>query len=753
MKKIKILYTIPNFDTAGSGKVLYDLANGLDKEKFEVAIACTHNGGVFFKEIEALGHQIHIIQTTVHTKPYFSLLSRIRPFKDFLVAHDIDLVHSWNWSSDWTEIIATRWAGKKFIFTKKAMTWGNIHWKIRSHFSNFIVTINNEMENFFPNKKNQKLIPIGLDTDYYNPDLFEKKPDDGVFKIITVANLVAVKAIERIITAIDYLKNPNIYFEIIGDRQTDYAKSLKQMVVDLKLEQQIIFLGKHTDVRPFVSQADLYIICSKNEGMPMALVEAMTMAVPVLGSNISGVNYVLKNFPELLFDTNIENALAQKINWMLQKPKAERTAIGKGLRKFCVDNFSTRSFITSHQNLYTALMTNQTAVTHFVKDLKTKILFTIPNFDTAGSGKVLYDLANGLDKTKFDVEIACVHNKGSFFTEVEKLHLPVHFIDTTIPFKPYFSLFLRLKPIVKFLKTNKYDIVHSWHWSSDWTEVFATRMAGAKFIYTKKAMSWGNIHWKIKSRFSNFIVTINDDIIKFFPNKLEQELIPLGIDTDYYNKKHFPTRQTSTDFKIITVANLVPVKGIEILIKAIHLLQNPNLKLEIVGDTRDPYAEILKQMVADLQLEAQINFLGKNTDVRPFLADSDLFVIPTLNEGRKEGMPMALVEAMCMGIPVLGSNISGINYVLKDFPSLLFEAKNESDLSHKINKIYTKTPTERIIIGNDLEKHCQNHFAIQKFIDKHQELYNKVKIKTSIFLSFVFFNIDYIISCFKDPID
>ncbi|WP_348799484.1 hypothetical protein [Flavobacterium adhaerens] len=39
MKKLKILYTIPNFDTAGSGKVLYDLAQNLDKDKFEVHIA------------------------------------------------------------------------------------------------------------------------------------------------------------------------------------------------------------------------------------------------------------------------------------------------------------------------------------------------------------------------------------------------------------------------------------------------------------------------------------------------------------------------------------------------------------------------------------------------------------------------------------------------------------------------------------------------------------------------------------------
>jgi len=119
---------------------------------------------------------------------------------------------------------------------------------------------------------------------------------------------------------------------------------------------------------------------------------------------------------------------------------------------------------------------------------KLKILYTIPNFDTAGSGKVLYDLAKGLDKGKFEVHIACGTTKGAFFIEVEKLDLPIHVVVTTVPLRPYFNLLFRIKPFRSFVKQNQFDIVHSWHWSSDWTEVLASRLGGAKFVYTKKAM-------------------------------------------------------------------------------------------------------------------------------------------------------------------------------------------------------------------------------------------------------------------------
>ena len=76
-ERIRILFTIPNFHTAGSGRVLYDLVNGLDSSKFEIEIACKHDKGDFFKEVVALGHPIHLFGTTTAYRPYLSLLQRV----------------------------------------------------------------------------------------------------------------------------------------------------------------------------------------------------------------------------------------------------------------------------------------------------------------------------------------------------------------------------------------------------------------------------------------------------------------------------------------------------------------------------------------------------------------------------------------------------------------------------------------------------------------------------------------------------
>ncbi|MGC1633555.1 MAG: glycosyltransferase family 4 protein [Gelidibacter sp.] len=359
---------------------------------------------------------------------------------------------------------------------------------------------------------------------------------------------------------------------------------------------------------------------------------------------------------------------------------------------------------------------------------KIKILYTIPNFNTAGSGKVLYDLAKGLDKERFDVSIVCNHDKGLLFQQVKALCLPIYLIDASVPLRPYYNLFFRLKLFKDFVRTHEFDIVHSWHYSSDWTEALAVRLVGVKWLYTKKAMGFNHLHWKIRSYLANFVITINTEMRVYFPYKKQQALIPLGIDTGYYNGELFNVVTPIDDakFNIITVANLVPVKGVEVLLKALEFINNKNITLTILGDNSSPYGNSLAEIAVELKLDQQVVFLGKKADVRPFIAQADLYIIPTLDEGRKEGMPMALVEAMSMGISVLGSDISGINYVLKDFPELLFPASDIKELCAKIESLYNKTPNERLLLGQALRRYCETHFSMETFINAHENLYLKL---------------------------
>ena len=74
MKRIRILYTIPNFDTAGSGLALLKLASSLDEKYFEPIIACIHDKGDLFKSVKKSGIKTYIIDLHKKHRPILNML-------------------------------------------------------------------------------------------------------------------------------------------------------------------------------------------------------------------------------------------------------------------------------------------------------------------------------------------------------------------------------------------------------------------------------------------------------------------------------------------------------------------------------------------------------------------------------------------------------------------------------------------------------------------------------------------------------
>ncbi len=357
---------------------------------------------------------------------------------------------------------------------------------------------------------------------------------------------------------------------------------------------------------------------------------------------------------------------------------------------------------------------------------KIKILYTIPNFKTAGSGKVVYDLVKNIDKTKFAPEICCFHNEGTFFKEVEALGVPIHVFKFTTDLKPYASLFFRVLKIVSFFKKHKFDVIHSWHWSSDITEPLAAKLAGIKWVYTKKAMSWGSPRlWKLRSSLSSRILVLNKDMIPRYFSKIKSkvDLIYLGVDTGVYTPQEKVYNTPSglvfdrNDFVIVTVANLVPIKGIEYLIEAVNLIENETVKLLVVGNHQNEYGKSL----IEKNTNKNIYFIDKQVDVRPYHAIADVFVIPTKTSW--EGLPVAPLEAMSSKRIVLGSNVEGVREVLANFEEFMFPKKDAVALKEKINWIRNMTFEERNAKALNMRKEVEDHFHLEKCISSHEKIY------------------------------
>lgn len=370
------------------------------------------------------------------------------------------------------------------------------------------------------------------------------------------------------------------------------------------------------------------------------------------------------------------------------------------------------------------------------KPKKIKILFTIPDFDTAGSGKALLKIATRLNTSLFEPHIACMHNRGAFYKVVKESGIPVHVFQYTTVIKPYHKGVYRCVKIAKEFRRIKPDIIHSFHYSADYSEALSARLAGVKWIYSKKNMSWGGSSknsWYMRTFLANHIIYQNTDMKKqFFPTSKKVTLIPRGVDTSEFFP--FPANTqllekysfTTNDRIIIAVANLVPLKGIDILIKAFNqgALLASNWKLLIVGDANNAHGKELKQLVVDLKLSNYVVFTGKVLNVNEHLNLAEIFVLPTIFKG--EGSPVAMLEAMATGLCVLGSNLPGIKDQLITFPEHMVEAGNIELWRVKLQEFTSKTQEELKAMGQLFYNQVYEKYQIANEVVKTEKVYKKI---------------------------
>lgn len=364
-----------------------------------------------------------------------------------------------------------------------------------------------------------------------------------------------------------------------------------------------------------------------------------------------------------------------------------------------------------------------------------RILFTIPNFDTAGSGKALLNIAKGLNSEEFEVHIMCLHNRGAFFKVVEDSGIPVHIFPFVSPLRPLGRLVKQSMTAAKQFKALAPDVIHSYNYSADYSEALAARIAGIPWVFTKKNMSWGGGSknaWKLRSRLATKIAIQNTDMAReFYPKSAKTVLIPRGVDTEYFNPDAISKTASETKSErrqLICVANLVPVKGVETLIEAFSELHSsfPEWDLVIVGDDTNDYGQELHRLVESRKLSTRIEFTGKVSDVRTYLKQAEIFVLPTKNEGRREGSPVSLLEAMAMKKVVLGSDIPGVCDQLKPFPDYMFPASDVEQLRQKLSFFMSKPSDVLGKIGAGFRVYVKRDYPITKEIERHEALYRKL---------------------------
>ena len=205
--------------------------------------------------------------------------------------------------------------------------------------------------------------------------------------------------------------------------------------------------------------------------------------------------------------------------------------------------------------------------------------------------------------------------------------------------------------------------------------------------------------------------------------------LPIGADLSKFAFSE-RRRKPGDPIRILTVARLVEVKGLEYSIAAVAkaISEYPEIQYQIVGD--GPLLGRLRQLVSQLGIKGHVQFLGGRTqdEVIELYAGAHLFVLASVvgADGAEEGHGTVLTEAKATGLPVISSRVGGIpENVLDGKSGFLVPQRDVEALTDKLSHLI-EHPQLCAAMGRAGRKHVEENLDIQRLNDRLVQVYEQL---------------------------
>ena len=214
------------------------------------------------------------------------------------------------------------------------------------------------------------------------------------------------------------------------------------------------------------------------------------------------------------------------------------------------------------------------------------------------------------------------------------------------------NLFIRKKVIRKIVGDPVWERVYNKNLVDESFDDFQENNHGLSISLQKMIRNWS-------INKSNLIITPSQHL-KNFIDKIGFDKNIFVINNGVNIEKHNKDVLENNIIQLLVVSRLVSQKNIDSIIKAVKVMENENIILNIVGDGSE--INNLKLLVKKYKLHKKINFIGKieNTKLNEYLKNADIFI----QASNYEGLPHSILEAMNFEIPILSTDVGGCSVLL-----------------------------------------------------------------------------------------
>ena len=339
---------------------------------------------------------------------------------------------------------------------------------------------------------------------------------------------------------------------------------------------------------------------------------------------------------------------------------------------------------------------------------KIRVLQVVTRLVRRGVPRHVLDVATHLDPVRFDVEVLAgqgepwegslweeARQKGVVTHRVESLQRAIHPVRDLIAFWKLYGK----------MREGRYDVVHTHISKAGFLGRLAARCAGVPVIVHTchgriEELDPGTVTGRVLTLCERLAATVSDALVAVSEIEARQKqaagigradqyhVIHAGIDLQRYDREsHWERPPDVTGSPVIgTIGSLTHEKGLDSLIEALPVVRNqhPGLQLCVVGS--GPMEAKLREEARRVGVDTAVHFAGEVEDVRPWISAFDLLVQPS----RSEGLALAVLEAMAMGVAVVATDVGGMAEAVEDgVNGRLVPAEQPGDLAETLAAMLT----------------------------------------------------------------
>jgi glycosyltransferase involved in cell wall biosynthesis len=285
-------------------------------------------------------------------------------------------------------------------------------------------------------------------------------------------------------------------------------------------------------------------------------------------------------------------------------------------------------------------------------------------------------------------------------------------------------------------RADRIRLVHTHHLGQLLYGGLAGRLAGARVLHTEHdfftlSRRRSQRLLRVLSTVADYVTSVTEPVTAFLKDQVGIPVAKLrtivnGVPVDRFRTAQPLSRSSlgwgEKDVIIGCVARLELEKGHRVLLEAFQQLQRrvPGVRLLLVGDGAQ--RPILTATANGWNLNGAVQFLGTRNDIPELLATCDIVALPSFHEG----LPMALLEAMAAGKPVVATSVGGVPMVVRDGETGLLVAPGDPQAMAEALGILVENDGVRRRLAVNAFDDVQRTFSFDQTLERYEALYSTV---------------------------